>query len=185
MRSGLAEQVLRRIENSCRRWYLPIVGPERGRILADMVRRHRPKRILEVGTFIGYSAILMARELEEGSTITSIEIDPEEAEEAKANIRAAGLDERVKVFVGDALDVIPKIEGRFDMVFLDAEKSKYLNYLKLVEDRLPRGSVIVADNARSLAHSMRDYLEYVRNSGKYDSTLMHGGWDGLEVSIKL
>jgi predicted O-methyltransferase YrrM len=185
MRSGSAEQVLRRIENSRRRWYLPIVGPERGRILADLVRRHRPKRILEVGTFIGYSAILMARELEEGSTITSIEIDPEEAEEARENIRVAGFDERVEVHVGDALDVIPRIEGGFDMVFLDAKKSQYLNYLKLVEDRLPRGSVVVADNARSLAHSMRDYLEYVRNSGRYDSTFMRGEWDGLEVSTKL
>jgi predicted O-methyltransferase YrrM len=87
--------------------------------------------------------------------------------------------------VGDALDVIPRIEEGFDMVFLDAEKSQYLNYLKLVEDRLPRGSVIVADNARSLAHSMRDYLEYVRSSGRYDGTLMRDGWDELEVSIKL
>jgi len=180
-----AGEVLRRIEEKTGRRYLPIIGPERGRILVDLIRRFKPKRILEVGTFIGYSTILMGKELGDGSEIITIEIDEEEAEQARENIREAAIKPKTKVLTGDALKVIPWLEGRFDMVFLDAAKSQYLDYLRLVEDKLHRGSVVVADNAGFASYSMRNYLDYVRNSGRYESQFISTKWDGIEVSIKL
>ncbi len=184
MDSGSAEEVLRRIRSSTRRRYLPIVSGERARVLVDIVRRLKPKRILEVGTFVGYSTILMGKELGGDSEIVTIEIDGDEAEAARENIRSSGIKPKVTVLNGDALELIPGIEGEFDMVFLDAQKWEYLEYLKLVEDRLHPGSVVVADNAGSFSHAMRDYLDYVRNSGSYDSEFIKCGWDGVEISVK-
>lgn len=185
MDSRSAEKVLRRIEESERRRYLPIIGRARGRILAVLVRRFKPKRVLEVGTFVGYSTILIGRELRGDSEIVTIEINGREAEMAKQNIREAGIEPKVNVLIRDALEIIPGIEGKFDMVFLDADKREYLGYLRLVEEKLHEGSVVVADNAGSYSHSMRDYLNYVRKSGSYESRFIPGDWDGLEVSIKL
>lgn len=185
MVSSKADEVLRHIEKIAERRYLPIIGRDRGRILVDLIRRFKPKRILEVGTFIGYSTILMGKELEGDSEIITIEIDEKEAEMARENIRNSGIKPMVSVLTGDALKVIPMLEGRFDMVFLDAAKSQYLDYLRLIEDRLREGGVVVADNARFFSYSMRNYLDYVRDSGKYDSQFMSGKWDGIEVSVKI
>ena len=179
-----AERVLRRIESEGRLRYYPIVGPNRGQILVEHVRSRKPRRILEVGTFIGYSTILMGRELGEGTEIATIEIDRDEAEIARENIAEAELKAEVTVHVGDALQVIPTLVGPFDLVFLDATKWQYYSYLKAMEPMLARGSVIVADNVRSSSRSMREYLEYVRDSGKYESRYIRGGWDGVEVSVK-
>ena len=184
MESDQAEKVLRKIEGSRRRGYLPIVGRKRGEELAHIIRKVKPQRILEVGTFVGYSTIMMGKELGEGSEIVTIEIDPDEAEMAKENIIMAELKVNVRVLTGDAMELIPTVEGEIDMVFLDADKSEYLEYLKLVEPRLHKESVVVADNAGSFTRSMEGYLEYVRDSGRYESEYIDCGWDGLEVSVK-
>lgn len=185
MVSSKADDVLRRIENEVwRRWY-PIIGPRKGRILADLVRQNRPKRILEVGTLIGYSAITMGKELGGDAEIVTIEIDEWEAERAQENIMEAEINPRVKVIVGDALDVIPGLEGEFDMVFIDAAKNEYLDYLRLVEDKIHEGSVIIADNVGPSAYATRNYRDYVRSSGRYESRFIPVGRDGMEVSIKL
>jgi caffeoyl-CoA O-methyltransferase len=125
---------------------------------------------------------MMGKELEEGPEIVTIEIDPDEAEMAKENIRMAELNVNVRVLKGDALEHIPTVEGDIDMVFLDADKSEYREYLRLVEPKLHRGSVVVADNAGSFSRCAR--AEYVRNSGRYESKYIACGLDGLEVSVK-
>lgn len=185
MASTKANEVLRRIERTAERRYLPIMGPNRGRVLADLVRNFKPKRILEIGTLVGYSAILMGKELDSDAEIVTIEIDKSEVEMAKKNIRDAEIKPAVRVLVGEASEVIPRLDGTFDMVFLDEAKWEYLDHLRLIENKLHRGSVVVADNAGAYAYSMRDYLDYVRDSGRYDSRLIRAGRDGLEVSTKL
>ena len=185
MERSKADEVLEEVERSASRRYLPIIGPSRGRILVEAVRRHGPRRILEVGTLVGYSTILMGRELGEGSEIVTIEYDRDEAEQARANIARAELPITVEVLVGDALDILPTLEGSFDMVFLDAAKHQYLDYIRLVEDSLRRGGVVVADNVGFMSRSMRGYLDHVRDSGKYESTFHRSGSDGIEVSVKL
>ena len=179
-----AAKVLTEIEKLTETQFLPIVGPRKGKILAETVRRVRPKRVLEVGTVIGYSAILIGRELEADACLTSIEIHAHEAKVAEENIKKAEIHVKADVVVGDALKVIPKSKGKFDLVFIDADKTEYLQYLKLVEPKLHKGSVLVADNAGIFADQMKDYLEYVRSSGKYTSKYIQVGEDGLEISTK-
>jgi len=178
-------KVLTAIERTARKEHLPIMGQERGNLLAEIVRKSKPKRVLEVGTLIGYSAILMAKELNSDAELITIEVDRSEAEAARENIREAKVKPKVQVLVGDASKIIPELKGKFDLVFLDGAKSEYLRHLKLLEDKLRKGSIIVADNAEAFAYLMRDYLDYVRNSGKYESFFIHAGGDGLEVSRKL
>lgn len=185
MSSSKADDVLREIEGMTNRRFLPIVGPEKGKILTEVIHEIMPKRILEVGTLIGYSAVLMAKELESDAYLTTIEIHADEAELARENIKKAQVSATVDVVVGDAVKVLPKLSGKFDMVFIDAEKSEYLAYLRLVEKKLHKGSIVVADNAGIFADQMKDYLDYVRSSGKYSSQYVPVGKDGLEVSVKL
>ncbi len=187
-----AELVLREIEEMGERSFIPVIGPKKGKILDDAVKNVKPKLILEVGTLIGYSAIRMARVMPEKGRIITLEINKGSAEKAKKNIERAGFSDKIQIVVGDARKIIPKLDGVFDRLFLDAEKSEYLTYLKLVEGKLRKGSVIVADNAGVFAKEMADYLSYVRTSGGYrskyyESTLEFNDdiKDGVEVSVKL
>jgi predicted O-methyltransferase YrrM len=180
-----ADQVLKEIEEKAETDFLPIVGPERGKILAEEVRKADPKRVLEVGTLIGYSAILMGKEMGKRARIITIENHADEAKAAEENIRRADIAPKVQVFTGDAVQIIPELRENFDFVFLDADKTQYLSYLQLAEDKLKKGTVIVADNAGMFARQMQDYLDYVRNSGKFTSRFVQVGDDGLEVSVKL
>ncbi len=173
-----ADKVLRAIEAASEKNFLPIIGPHKGKLLEEEIRKAKPKRMLEVGTLIGYSAILMGKEMENKSEIVTIEIHGDEAELAGKNIVQANIQPNVKIITGDALVVIPTLEGQFDFAFIDAEKNEYFKYLKMVEDELQKGSVVFADQ-------MGDYLNYVRNSGKYSSRYIQVGGDGVEISIKL
>ncbi len=179
------DQILKEIEEKAETEFLPIVGPERGKILAEEVRKAKPKRVLEVGTLIGYSAILIGRELGKRAQIITIENHAEEAKAAEENVRRAEIPPKVEVITGDAIQIIPRLKGSFDFVFIDADKTEYYSYLRLVENKLHKGSVAVADNAGMFARQMKEYLDYVRNSGKYSSRYVQVGDDGLEISIKL
>lgn len=176
---------MRKIESLASSRFLPIVGEAKGRVLAEEVRKARPKRALEIGTLIGYSAIVIARELPPQSTLTTIEVHSEEAKQAEENLKKAGLGGVVRVVVGDALHVIPTLEGEFDFAFLDAAKDEYLGYLELLEDRMPPGSVVVADNAGIFADEIADYLEHVRSGGRWKSRFVRVGGDGMEISRRL
>jgi predicted O-methyltransferase YrrM len=164
-----ADAVLREIEEMGKRSFIPSIGPVKGKILAEIVRKHKPRKILEVGALYGYSAILIAKNSPAKAEITSVEKNPEHARITEQNVERARLESQIKVIQGDAIEVLPKLPGPFDLVFLDAEKTQYLNYLKAVEDKLPQGCVIVADNAGVSADQMRNYLQYVRNTGRYRS----------------
>jgi len=180
-----AEEVLWQIENVSAKDFLPIIGPFKGKLLAEEVRKAKPLHVLEVGTLIGYSAILMGKELDKKADIISIEIHGDEAELAGQNIGRANIPPKVKIITGDALQVIPTLKGMFDFAFIDAEKSEYYQYLKLAEGKLQRGAVVFADNAGAFADQMGDYLDYVRASGKYKSRYVQVGKDGVEISVKL
>ena len=180
-----ADEVLRLIEQASEKNFLPIIGPYKGKLLAEEVRKAKPRHVLEVGTLIGYSAILMGKELDDKSEIVTIEIHRDEAELAGKNIVRANIPPKIKIIVGDALQVIPTLRGQFDFAFIDAEKTEYLQYLKLAEGKLRKGAVVFADNAGVFADQMGDYLDYVRNSGKYRSRYVQVGGDGVEISVKL
>ena len=186
-------KVLKRLERMAERESLPSIGPVKGKIIADVIQNYKPRRILEIGALYGYSAILMGNVLaEENAEVTTIERDKESANIARKNIEDAALADKVGVIEGDALEIIPKLNEKFDVVFLDGTKEEYLKYLKLVEKNLNRGAVVMADNVGVFKTSMRDYLEYVRNSGLYNSRTLEtelefnsNTKDAIEVSIKI
>jgi predicted O-methyltransferase YrrM len=180
-----AEEMLRKIEEASEKKFLPIIGPQKGKLLAEEVRKVKPRHVLEVGTLIGYSAILMGKEMDSQTEIVTIEIHRDEAKLAGENIVRANIAAKIKIITGDALQVIPTLQGMFDFAFIDAEKSEYFQYLKLAEDKLRTGAVVFADNAGVFTDQMRDYLDYVRNSGKYESHYVQVGGDGVEISVKL
>ena len=202
--------VLSELEEIAKKDFLPSIGPIKGEIIEDIINKYKPKKILEIGTLHGYSAILMANFLlslnnDKGYKnnyyknieiiVTCLEIDQQLADIAKNNIEQAGLSDRIEVITGDALKIIPTLKSkyRFDLVFIDAVKNHYLRYLKLIEDNslLNNKSVIVADNVLIYENEMKDYLNYVRNSSRYNSYTTNTTLeftknvkDALEVSIQ-
>ncbi len=190
--SDPADVVLKEIEAIGQRSFIPSIGPVKGKILAEIVKKTRPKRILEVGALYGYSAILMAKNSPPGVEIVSVEKNPEHVRIAKENIKRANMERSIRVVEGDGRTELGKLTGSFDLVFLDAEKTQYLAYLKAVERNLHKGNVVVADNVGIFKDQMQDYLEYVRNQGPYKSrtieTLLEfsdSTKDAMEISEKL
>ena len=190
--SDPAETVLREIEAIGKRSFIPSIGPVKGKILAEIVRKVRPKRILEVGALYGYSAVLMAKNSPPKAEIISVEKNPEHVRMAIENIKRANMEGRIRVIQGDGVTELKRLSGSFDLVFLDAEKTEYLAYLKAIEKNLHKGSVIVADNVGIFKDQMEDYLEYVRKKGPYKSrtveTLLEfsdSTKDAMEISEKL
>jgi predicted O-methyltransferase YrrM len=187
-----ADVVLKEIEAIGQRSFIPSIGAIKGKILAEIVKKTRPKRILEVGALYGYSAILMAKNSPPGVEIVSVEKNLEHVRIAKENIKRANMGEKIRMVEGDGTTEVRKLSGRFDLIFLDAEKTEYLTYLKAVEKNLHKGSVIVADNVGIFKDQMQDYLEYVRNKGPYKSrtveTLLEfsdSTKDAMEISEKI
>jgi predicted O-methyltransferase YrrM len=187
-----ADIVLKEIEAIGERSFIPSIGPVKGKILAQIVKKTKPKRILEVGALYGYSAILMAKNSSPGIEIVSVEKNPEHVRIAKKNIKRANMEEKITMVEGDGRTELQKLSGSFDLVFLDAEKTQYLAYLKAVEKSLDKGSIIVADNVGIFEDQMKDYLEYVRTKGPYKSrtveTLLEfsdNTKDAMEISEKL
>jgi len=186
-----ADAVMREIEEMGKKSFIPSIGPVKGRILAEIVKKHKPRKILEVGALYGYSAILIAKNSPANAEITSVEKNPEHARITEQNVERAKLEDQIKVIKGDAMEILPKLPGPFDLVFLDAEKTQYLDYLKAVEDKLHQGSVVVADNVGVFQDQMQNYLHYVRNTGRYRSrtveTLLEfsdSTKDAMEISEK-
>lgn len=204
---NIVPKILAEIEETARKEFLPSIGPIKGKIIEDVIKEYNPKKALEIGTLHGYSAILIANIIlsgkydnenfnsERSSTepiLISVEKDQRLANIARKNIEKARLSEKIQVINGDALEIIPKLKSKFNMIFLDATKSEYLKYLQLIEkySLLNKRAVIVADNVLIYENEMKDYLDYVRNSGKYISRTTETSLefsknvkDALEVSI--
>jgi caffeoyl-CoA O-methyltransferase len=121
-------------------------GHLQGRVLSMFSHMIKPKTILEIGTYTGYSAICMAEGLQPGGIIHTIDIDEELEDFVRDKIALAGLTETIQFYVGNALDIIPKLNTNYDLVFIDADKENYSTYFDLVIDRVPSGGYIIADN---------------------------------------
>ena len=124
-----------------------ISGHLQGRLLEMLVRMIRPRRILEIGTFTGYSAICMARGLEEGGVLHTIEIDDELESLSSKYFALSGLQDKIVAHTGPALDIAPRLGMRFDLIFIDADKREYPAYYRMAMDSLVEsGSYLLADN---------------------------------------
>lgn len=121
-------------------------GHIQGRMLSMFSNMLKPKQILEIGTYTGYSALCLVEGLLDGGTLHTIDINEELEGMVKKYIRKAGYEDKVKQYVGNAIDIIPTIDSTFDLVFIDADKTNYANYYDMVIDRVRTGGVIIADN---------------------------------------
>lgn len=121
-------------------------GHHQGAFLQMLSHMAQPKQILEIGTYTGYSAICLAQGLKEGGTLHTIDINEELEDLTKEFFQKAGIQDKVKQYVGNALEIIPEIDETFDLVFIDADKVNYSNYYDLVLPKLKPGGIILADN---------------------------------------
>lgn len=134
------------------------VGPSEGKLLELLLKMAGAKKVVEVGTLVGYSAIRIARALAPGGHLWSIEYEPRHAEVARANIAAAGFADRVTVVVGAGVAVLPTLvdEGPFDAVFIDADKESYADYGRWALANLRTGGLVLGDNAYLFGELMAD-----------------------------
>ena len=176
---------------------VPIIQSGSEQILLETVRANKPLRLLEIGTAIGYSTLLLASAMPDGASLVSVELDKARAVIARQHIAKAGLCDRVTVLDGDAMTVIPELNGDFDFVFLDGPKGQYLAYLTLLINKLAFGAVIFADNVlfrgmvadglpprryRTLVRRLREYVQFVLTDERFATTLLPTG-DGVAISV--
>jgi caffeoyl-CoA O-methyltransferase len=161
------------------------VSEEDGRFLRLMIASNGSKRALEIGGASGYSAIWIGMGLREtGGTLVTIEYDPTRAQELTANIKRAGLSDVVRVMSGDAFEQIPRLEGTFDFVFLDAWKRDYKRFFDLVYPRLDKGGLFVAHNVVNKRDEMGDFLDTVQRHPSLWTTIVSPSSEGMSVSLK-
>jgi predicted O-methyltransferase YrrM len=178
------------------------VSAQHGKLLFLLVTATGATRILEIGTLAGYSTIQLARGVGPGGRVITLEYEPRHAEVARQNLARAGVDDRVEVIVGAALDTLPTLAGReepFDLIFIDADKENNVAYVEWAIKLGAPGSIIVVDNiARSgrvldpapedlQARAVRDMLEMMGENPRLDAaaiqTVGTKGWDGFAVAI--
>jgi caffeoyl-CoA O-methyltransferase len=162
------------------------VSEEDGRFLRVIIATSGAKRVLEVGGAYGYSAVWMGLGLRyTGGRLTTIEYDPARAKSATENVKKAGLADIVTVVPGDAFKEIPKLEGPFDVVFLDAWKRDYKRFLDLLLPRLKPGGLFLAHNVVNKQAEMRDFLDAIKNDPRLFTTIIAPSGEGMSVSYKL
>ncbi len=180
---------------------VPVIRPGMQSLLKTLLAYGRPKRILEVGTAVGFSAILMAANTDEDCRITTIENYEKRIPEARANFEAAGYGHRITLLEGDALDVMRTLEPPYDLIFMDAAKGQYIRFLPEVLRLLRQGGMLISDNVlqegdiieshyaverrnRTIYRRMREYLYVLKHTKGLAASVLPVG-DGAALAVKL
>jgi len=161
------------------------VPAEDGRVLRLLTEAVGAKHVVEIGTSNGYSGIWLCLALRTtGGKLTTFEIDEGRAKLARENFKRAGVDKLVTIVMGNAHETVTKIKEPIDVLFIDADKAGYIDYLKKLLPRVKPGGLILAHNAISLAQPMKDYLEAVTTNPGLDTIFMHRHATGIAVTLK-
>lgn len=161
------------------------VSEEDGRFLRVLVGATHAKSVLEIGAATGYSAIWIGMGLRQtGGRLVTIEYDPVRAKEAAANIQRAGLADIVRVVAGDAFKEIPKVQGAFDLVFLDAWKPDYRKFFDMVFPRVTPGGLFLAHNVINKKNDMLDFLSAIDQHPMALNTTVSPGFEGISMTYK-
>jgi predicted O-methyltransferase YrrM len=172
-------------------------GHLQGKFLEMISWMIRPERVLEIGTYTGYSAICLASGLSENGLIHTIEVNQELEDFIKRYIKKAGLTGKINIHIGNALEIIPRLDETFDLVFIDADKENYLNYYNLVFEKVRKGGFILADNALwngkvvesnkkpdKETEGIIEFNDFVRNDKRVENVLLPLR-DGVMIVRKL
>ena len=161
------------------------VSEEDGRFLRVLVGATHARQVLEIGAASGYSAIWIGMGLRQtGGRLVTIEYDPVRAKEAAANVQRAGLSDIVRVVSGDAFKEIPKVQGSFDLVFLDAWKPDYKKFFDLVFPRVTPGGLFLAHNVINKKNDMLDFLSAIETHPMALNTTVSPGHEGISITYK-
>ena len=176
--------------------HIPIIMDDTLEKIKEILENENPNRILEIGTAVGYSASQFARYTDKKCKIDTIEIDEERAKEAKENIKKIGFEDRINVIVGNAVDIIPTLTNKYDIVFIDAAKGKYPIFLEESLKLLNRGGLILADNIlykgyvmsdynkhkqRTAVRHLREYIKEITENDNFETEILEIG-DGLSIT---
>ena len=192
--------VLSEIRKEALDTYVPIIRTETINLLQTLIKLHQPKKILEVGAAVGFSACLMAETAGEDAVITTIENYEPRIPIANNNFVRAGKDGQITLLEGDAMEILPTLEGPYDFIFMDAAKGQYINFWPQIKRLVRDGGVVVTDNVlqdgdiiesryaitrrnRTIHKRMRDYLFELTHDGEFNTTILPLG-DGVSISVK-
>lgn len=191
---------LQQLEKFARERYIPVMLDDTKQFLLELVKSLAPRRILEIGTAIGYSGIVMLS-ASPNATLNTIELDENTANLARENFRKAEVYDRVNLFVGDAKGIVPMLSGSYDFIFMDGPKGQYEVFLPYLTDVLEVGGTLVCDNVLykglvehvpenkrhkhiTVARNMHAFLQDITSNPHY-STAVHRIGDGVSVSKKI
>lgn len=176
--------------------HIPIIMDDTLKVIEERLRARRTNRILEIGTAVGYSAICFSEFLEPSGIIDTIERDEERIKEAKENIKIIDNNKKINIYEGDAVEILPTINEKYDMIFIDAAKGKYPFFLKEALRMIKPTGVILADNIlykgyvmsdynkhkqRTAVRNLREYIKEVTENPNIETEILEVG-DGLAVS---
>ncbi len=179
--------------------HVPIIQPEVSALMRVIGNVHKPKKLLEVGTAIGYSSILFSEFLSQGGIIDTIERNDAMLEQANLNIRKAGLKDTINVIAGDAIEVLACLNKNYDMIFLDAAKGQYNEFLEHSKRMLNKGGLLVSDNVlykgmiatdtlvvrrkKTIVNRMRTFLHDLCQDEDFETSIIPIG-DGVALSYR-
>ena len=176
--------------------HIPIIMDETLEVIGNILEKNKPTKILEIGTAVGYSAICFSKYLADKGTIDTIERDEERIKEAKINIKDMNLEDKIRILEGDAVEILPTLNEKYDMVFIDAAKGKYPFFLKEALRMLNKAGIIFADNIlykgyvmsdynkhkqRTAVRNLREYIKEVTENENLETEILEVG-DGLAIS---
>ena len=192
------KQELEKIKQKALEEHIPIIMDDTLEVIEKYLKENKPHKILEIGTAVGYSAICFTEILAEDGQIDTIERDAERVKEAKENIKKAEVENKINIYEGDAVEILPTLKNKYDVIFIDAAKGKYPFFLKEALRMLNTNGIIFADNIlykgyvmsdynkhkqRTAVRNLREYIKEVEENPELETEILEVG-DGLAISKK-
>ena len=193
---NMNEFELEKIKEKALENHIPIIMDDTLEVIAKILIEKKPKRILEIGTAVGYSAMCFSKYLAEDGSIDTIERDEERIEEAKQNFKKVEVENKINLYEGDAVEILPTLNEKYDVVFIDAAKGKYPFFLKEALRMLKQDGIIFADNIlykgyvmsdynkhkqRTAVRNLREYIKETTENPNLETEILEVG-DGLAIS---
>lgn len=190
---------LEKIKEKALEDHIPIIMDDTLEVIENRLKNVKPRKILEIGTAVGYSAICFSEFLSEDGKIDTIEREHDRVEEARKNIEKAEVQDKINIIEGDAVEILPTLQGKYDVVFIDASKGKYPFFLKEALRLLADNGIIFADNVlykgyvlsdynkhkqRTAVRNLREFLAELQNNQELKTEILEVG-DGLAVAERL